>query len=555
MSSHDSMGLVFECLSKGAADFLVKPVRKNELKNLWQHVWKRCPSSSGSGSESGTRTRKSVKSKSRDKFDNSGSYDGATNESNGLEDVGDGSEDGSDAQSSWIKQAVEVGRSKAMSPIDQLADCPDSTSAQDTCSNAEAAANKMLQNIIARKAHKGKEHDTVAKGKSFQTVIPRNSESQSENPNESHLELQGAEQLSLLGIDCNINNNQVDKGQFKTTGECLFSKHKDVTANTSSPWIDCKVSECTREVANISEIYNNVTDKSKKPNKELRLKRFRGVQEIGRTVQDDRCVLRHSEQSAFSRYNTSSNVFKTPNGITASSSVVDCSVESATRETAFDLQAHSIDHLLCQSSKGSSNNIDMGSTTKKLSTFLPIVKDKSEATSTINPSALRPVKNDLTYAQQKVNLVIHNDMQTTENLAVARGSNEDALHPYHHHHHCHNFPNLEQQPPSDHNELSLKKLTAYSPCSGSSNVFGEPMDANLRNYSLNGHASGSKHGSNGQNGSSTALGFNAEGDLGQAGKNGSEDASGSGSGNKRGENKLALQKDALNKICQKRKER
>lgn len=44
MSSHDSMGLVFKCLSKGAVDFLVKPIRKNELKNLWQHVWRRCHS-------------------------------------------------------------------------------------------------------------------------------------------------------------------------------------------------------------------------------------------------------------------------------------------------------------------------------------------------------------------------------------------------------------------------------------------------------------------------------------------------------------------------------
>ncbi|MBA0804197.1 hypothetical protein Gohar_014343, partial [Gossypium harknessii] len=44
MSSHDSIGIVFKCLSKGAVDFLVKPIRKNELKNLWQHVWRRCHS-------------------------------------------------------------------------------------------------------------------------------------------------------------------------------------------------------------------------------------------------------------------------------------------------------------------------------------------------------------------------------------------------------------------------------------------------------------------------------------------------------------------------------
>ena len=44
MSSNDAMGTVFKCLSKGAVDFLVKPIRKNELKNLWQHVWRRCHS-------------------------------------------------------------------------------------------------------------------------------------------------------------------------------------------------------------------------------------------------------------------------------------------------------------------------------------------------------------------------------------------------------------------------------------------------------------------------------------------------------------------------------
>lgn len=38
------MGIVFKCLSEGAVDFLVKPIRKNELKNLWQHVWRRCHS-------------------------------------------------------------------------------------------------------------------------------------------------------------------------------------------------------------------------------------------------------------------------------------------------------------------------------------------------------------------------------------------------------------------------------------------------------------------------------------------------------------------------------
>ncbi|KAJ6840424.1 two-component response regulator-like PRR95 [Iris pallida] len=41
MSSHDSITMVYKCMLKGAADFLVKPIRRNELRNLWQHVWRR----------------------------------------------------------------------------------------------------------------------------------------------------------------------------------------------------------------------------------------------------------------------------------------------------------------------------------------------------------------------------------------------------------------------------------------------------------------------------------------------------------------------------------
>ncbi|KAL3524472.1 hypothetical protein ACH5RR_017306 [Cinchona calisaya] len=46
MSSQDSVSTVYKCMMRGAADFLVKPVRKNELRNLWQHVWRRQASSS-----------------------------------------------------------------------------------------------------------------------------------------------------------------------------------------------------------------------------------------------------------------------------------------------------------------------------------------------------------------------------------------------------------------------------------------------------------------------------------------------------------------------------
>ncbi|XP_013613173.1 PREDICTED: two-component response regulator-like APRR5 isoform X2 [Brassica oleracea var. oleracea] len=46
MSTQDSVNTVYKCMLKGAADYLVKPLRRNELRNLWQHVWRRRESSS-----------------------------------------------------------------------------------------------------------------------------------------------------------------------------------------------------------------------------------------------------------------------------------------------------------------------------------------------------------------------------------------------------------------------------------------------------------------------------------------------------------------------------
>ncbi|CAH8360855.1 unnamed protein product [Eruca vesicaria subsp. sativa] len=48
MSTQDSVNTVYKCMLKGAADYLVKPLRRNELRNLWQHVWRRRQNAPGS---------------------------------------------------------------------------------------------------------------------------------------------------------------------------------------------------------------------------------------------------------------------------------------------------------------------------------------------------------------------------------------------------------------------------------------------------------------------------------------------------------------------------
>ncbi|KAL6507954.1 receiver domain [Orobanche gracilis] len=453
MSSYDSMGLVFKCLSKGAVDFLVKPIRKNELKNLWQHVWRRCHSSSGSARES--------------------------------------------AQSSWTKQAVEVDSSQSLSPMDQVDECRDSTFAPVTCLNAQHPDYKYskVQLSLVREGHRQKLTDTLEKDNDLEITVHRDVVSKSKNTGEKHA---------------------------NPTGREL---------------------ESTREVANKFDINNNASDGCKEPNLELSLKRLRGGQDTGGSVQDERYVLRRSGQSAFSRYSTSTNTFKSPNAITGSSSILDNSNEAAKRESVGDIQVCLNDRIAYQTSNGVvSNNIDMGSTTNKLP------KSKSEATLEINglnPSALRPVKNDHICIQQQVSLVPNGF------LCRKKSSYQDLQAHQNSYHHHHNFHKIENQPSSNYDGLSIKQLFFDAPLCGSTNILAGPMDGNnIKNCSLYRSASGSNCGSNKQDGEN-----NAESDVGQAGKSKSGDASGSGSGNKADKIRFAQREAALIKFRRKRMER
>lgn len=41
MSAHEQAGTVFECIKRGAEDYILKPVTLKEIQHLWQHVWRR----------------------------------------------------------------------------------------------------------------------------------------------------------------------------------------------------------------------------------------------------------------------------------------------------------------------------------------------------------------------------------------------------------------------------------------------------------------------------------------------------------------------------------
>ncbi|XP_062117062.1 two-component response regulator-like APRR7 isoform X2 [Humulus lupulus] len=568
MSSHDSMGLVFKCLSKGAVDFLVKPIRKNELKNLWQHVWRRCHSSSGSGSESGAQTQKSVKSKTVAASDNNtGSNDEEENGSTGL-NVGDGSDNGSGTQSSWTKQAVEVDSPRQMYSLSQI---PDSTCALVVHSNAEMHGIKLVNASSRKECQAQKERiDDVAMGKDLEIGMTSKLKVQLEYPTEAPTKLAVTRQNNLVEIGSSKFNEKINKGQIDVNYDRPSCKLKyesptltGAVTNTADLQMDmeCEAPNCH------SMVFDNknkgITDTDEIPSLELSLKRLRGVQDNSVTVQDDRNVLRRSDSSAFSRYNVASNTNKAT-GNTGSSFPHDNSMNIMKKECQDIRSQSSGNNPFNHSSAGTSNNIEMGFTNNNA--FSSQVLNNSVTGSTIQQSypssTFHPVKNDLSGAPQQVITDNADDETASVVLSHSKGAhkehhnqhlhihyeNHQVHHHHHHHHHHHLVRGVQQQQPTD-NSFSLKKLASAAPHCGSSNVLSGPVEANTGNCSINRSASGSNHGSNA---AINVGGTNIESDNGNSGKSGSGDASGSG---RVDENKSAQREAALTKFRQKRKER
>lgn len=85
MSSLDSMTVIFKCLTMGAVDFLIKPVRKNELKNIWKHIWKRRQTVTSSISVCGSgRDNQDKKSVGLERASGSGNNTYSNEESNNV---------------------------------------------------------------------------------------------------------------------------------------------------------------------------------------------------------------------------------------------------------------------------------------------------------------------------------------------------------------------------------------------------------------------------------------------------------------------------------------
>ncbi|KAF9671010.1 hypothetical protein SADUNF_Sadunf12G0002300 [Salix dunnii] len=115
MSTQDSISTVYKCMLRGAADYLVKPLRKNELRNLWQHVWRRqsmspnqFPYSQSLAGGNGPQEESVGQDKIEATSENSPASNHASGEMAPLLRSKGQTEKGSDAQSSCTKPDLEA---------------------------------------------------------------------------------------------------------------------------------------------------------------------------------------------------------------------------------------------------------------------------------------------------------------------------------------------------------------------------------------------------------------------------------------------------------------
>ncbi|CAK8567706.1 unnamed protein product [Lathyrus sativus] len=107
MSSQDSVSTVYKCMCRGAADYLVKPIRINELRNLWQHVWRR-QSLTATAGMNGPQDESDAQQKVEAMAENNAASNRSSGDAACIQRNKDLIEKGSDAQSSCTKPNMEA---------------------------------------------------------------------------------------------------------------------------------------------------------------------------------------------------------------------------------------------------------------------------------------------------------------------------------------------------------------------------------------------------------------------------------------------------------------
>ncbi|CAK9141577.1 unnamed protein product [Ilex paraguariensis] len=260
MSSHDSVSTVYKCMLKGAADFLVKPVRKNELRNLWQHVWRRQASS---GSAHGPLDESVAQKKVEATAENNASSNHSSGYMVCIQRNRECIEKGSDAQSSCTKPDLEAEKAhmehmKDLSPAKQNK----SVQEQEECLKASMKLPTLDCEAGGSVAAAGKDDNATYQGEDMDPDSQR-------------------EQTNPISQACDNNPVFISSGEAIDLIGAFDNYHK---WNYRS-----------------SGLYNNANKVESSPLLDLSLRRSHPSSSVNQ-ITDERHRLNHSDASAFSRY-------------------------------------------------------------------------------------------------------------------------------------------------------------------------------------------------------------------------------------------------------------
>ncbi|RXH94340.1 hypothetical protein DVH24_024024, partial [Malus domestica] len=412
------------------------------------------------------------------------------------------------------------------------------------------------------------ELDDIVVGKEDLAVgLPRTSVLQLDEPKEKGLtNTASANKNKLSETDSMIGGEQIEKGQPELNNEKPNRELRNQAADlmgcigngTTDPQMQCVMFDSPNGVSKVPEIKaKTIHDSKETPSLELTLMTQRDVRNTGFSGHD-RNVLRHSDNSAFLRYNFPTNSKQAPSGNVGSYSSLDNSLGAAKAKSFQNFQYNSYGTPLYQRSNGSSNNNDTDSATNKFFINEEASEDKAEPGSTMKclheSSVFQPDHNrSMAYNQP----IEHGHADAAvHNTTLSQGWNMNQHVQVQQQHHMYNVRQHQQILNND--DLSLKNLAAAAPLCGSSDVQCVPMEGNVGSNSLHGCALERNNSSNGQSGGSFAInsrGTYTESGKDIAGEEGTISATENGSKSGVDQNRRAQREAALHKFRQKRKDR
>ncbi|KAG8390458.1 hypothetical protein BUALT_Bualt01G0085400 [Buddleja alternifolia] len=273
MSSNDSVSTVYKCMLRGAADFLVKPLRKNELRNLWQHVWRRqtmMQSSSGAG------PGPPHESEAQQNVEATAENNGISNHSSGymacVQRNRECIEKGSDAQSSCTKPELE----NEGADIEHI-HCLSQPANNNRCSHD---IDIPTQEKCHQESRKIRAHDNVA-----------------------------GESRAVASLDANHATTRGEDEKYDDASEQVHvcgqnPENNDVLGNSSREAIDLIGAFDNYLKGNFGSSASNACTNRFDilPQLDLSLRRSHHLSGSVNQVNDETRRLKHSDASAFSRY-------------------------------------------------------------------------------------------------------------------------------------------------------------------------------------------------------------------------------------------------------------